>query len=303
MLDDDGNLKYAANSKNFLIPNSIDRDFTIYSVDADGTLHEVIKAGSGTETVELASPGQLQTTLANDQVIKLIVKGRIHGKDIKYMRQLISDNNLQSIDLYDAQIITNSSSPYYQNYTTTKNVMGNYAFQGFKKLIYMRLPSTITRIGNDAFSNSGLKSIVIPDKVTYIGEDAFAYCSSITTVLVGKGVKTISKGAFYCSPVKDIYVTPLTPPSISSYLLSSNPTIHVYASALARYQASSWAEYGTIVGDLTDEIVDGIEAPFENTEASPREGLDVIYDLMGRKVTNLKPGNIYIRNGKKFMMK
>ena len=303
MLDDDGNLKYAANSKNFLIPNSIDRDFTIYSVDADGTLHEVIKAGSGTETVELASPGQLQTTLANDQVIKLIVKGRIHGKDIKYMRQLISDNNLQSIDLYDAQIITNSSSPYYQNYTTTKNVMGNYAFQGFKKLIYMRLPSTITRIGNDAFSNSGLKSIVIPDKVTYIGEDAFAYCSSLTTVLVGKGVKTISKGAFYSSPVKDIYVTPLTPPSISSYLLSSNPTIHVYASALARYQASSWAEYGTIVGDLTDEIVDGIEAPFENTEASPREGLDVIYDLMGRKVTNLKPGNIYIRNGKKFMMK
>ena len=88
----------------------------------------------------------------------------------------------------------------------------------------------------------------------------------------------------------------------SSYAFSSNPTIHVYASALAKYQASAWAEYGTIVGDLTDDIIDGIEEISEYSDYSENsEYSDSCYDLMGRKVTDLKPGSIYLRNGKKFI--
>ena len=303
MLDADGTIKYAANANDICIPTSIGRDFTIYSVDADGSLHEVPMAGSGTETVELSAPGKLETTLENEYVIKLIVKGRIHGKDIKYMRQLITENHLQSINLEQAQIVS-SSIAYYQNYRTTANVMGDYAFQGFSKLASMTLPLTITQIGTNAFSSSGLKTIEIPDKVTSIGEDAFAYCNQLKTVLLGKGVKSLSKGTFYGSPVKDVYVMPLTPPSVSSYLFSSNPTIHVYASALSKYQASDWANYGTIVGDLTDDIVDGMEDLREYSEYSEHsESSDATYDLMGRKVTTLRPETIYIRNGKKFMKK
>ena len=303
MLDEEGNVKYAANSKNICIPRSVGRpgvDFTIYSLDPDGSLHEVTRAGNGTEAVELSAAGRLQTTLENEQVIKLIVKGKIHGKDIKYMRQLISDNNLQSIDLENAQIITNNTYPYYQSYKTTANVMGNYAFQGFTKLVSMKLPLTIITIASNAFSSTGLRQIVIPDKVTSIGEDAFAYCSQLRTVLVGKGVKSISKGAFYSSSVKDIYVTPLTPPSVSSYLLSSNPTIHVYASALEKYKASAWAEYGTIVGDLTDDIVDGIE---EIEDSRDIRDINVgIYDMQGRRVSKTGKG-IYIVDGKKILMR
>ena len=303
MLDEEGNVKYAANSKNICLPKSVGRpgvDFTIYSLDPDGSLHEVTRAGSGTEVVELTAAGRLQSTLENDQVIKLIVKGKIHGKDIKYMRQLVTDNNLQSIDLEQAQIVTNNTYSYYQSYKTTANVMGNYAFQGFAKLISTKLPLTITSIGSNAFSSTGLRQIVIPDKVTSIGEDAFAYCNQLKTVLVGNGVKTISKGAFYGSAVKDIYVTPLTPPSVSSYLLSSNPTIHVYASALSKYQASAWAEYGTIVGDLTDDIVDGIE---EIKDSKDIRDFNVgIYDMQGRRVSKTGKG-IYIVDGKKILMR
>lgn len=136
--------------------------------------------------------------------------------------------------------------------------------------------------------------------MTSIGEDAFAYCDQLRTVLIGKGMKSLSKGAFYDSPVKDIYVTPLTPPSVSSYLLSSNPTIHVYTSALEKYKASGWAEFGTIVGDLTDEIVDGIENVKESHEIkNVGEG---IYDLQGRRVNKMSKG-IYIVGGKKILMK
>ena len=303
MLDDEDNIKYAANAKNLCIPTCVGRDFTIYSLDADGSLHEVPRAGSGTETVELASAGSLQSTLENEQVIKLIVKGKIHGRDIKYMRQLITNNNLQSIDLENAQIITNNTYSYYQSYKTSKNVMGEYAFHGFKKLINMQLPLTITKIGSNAFSSTGLKKIIIPDNVTTIGEDAFAYCDNLAIVLIGNGVKTLSKGAFYSSPVKDVYATPLTPPSVSDYLFSSNPIIHVYPSAVQAYMNSRWADYGTIVGDLTEDIVVGVEDLKALNDFNDINSFnDGIYDLQGRRVT--QPGKgIYIVGGKKILLK
>ena len=53
----------------------------------------------------------------SDQVIKLIIDGRINGKDIKYMRQLIDENNLQSIDLTDAKV-SSGGGYYYSSYDT-----------------------------------------------------------------------------------------------------------------------------------------------------------------------------------------
>ena len=292
MLDADGTIKYAANAKDISIPTSIGNDFTIYSVDADGTLQEVTRAGSGTERVHLTTAGTLQATLQNEHVINLIVSGPINTTDRNYMKQLITSNNLQAIDLE-------------QTTPASTTLIGANVFQGQKKLISMKLPlKKITSIGSNAFSNTGLRMIEIPDRVTSVGEDAFAYCNNLNIVIIGKGAKTMSKGVFYSSNVKDVYVKALTPPSTSSYLFSSNPTIHVYASALSKYQASDWANYGTIVGDLTDEIVDAIEAVDEEALSQTENDEEVaIYDLMGRKTTHLKPGNIYICNGKKFLMK
>ena len=241
--------------------------------------------------------------LMSEQAIKVTIAGNINGKDIKYMRQLIDEGNLASIDLTAAKI-TSGGGYYYQSYSTALNVMGAYAFDSFKKLVSMKLPLTITKIGDRAFRFSGLKMIEIPDRVTSIGLEAFGGSSMLTAVIVGKKVSSIAQGVFYNSPVKDVYVKALTPPTLSDYIFNSNPTIHVYASALSKYQASSWAKFGTIVGDLTDDMIDGIETPFEGTEVFPRGDSDgATYDLMGRRVTDLKPGTIYIRNGKKFMMK
>ena len=300
MLDDDNNIMYATNAKNLYIPTSIGQDFTIYSCDADGSLHEVTKAGNGTEAVELSSAGKLQSVLENDQVIKLIISGRINGRDIKHMRQLIADNNLQSIDLSQAHIVSGGGA-YYQSYTTSLNTMGDYAFADFKKLISIKLPSSITKIGACAFDKTGLKSIIIPDKVTTVGHDAFGSSSKLRTVVIGKKVTQLDKGTFYGSGIKDAYVIPLTPPSVGPYLFSSNPTIHVYASALEAYQNSQWAEYGTIVGDLTDEIIDSIENLKDFKDINDPNF--ATYDLMGRRVTEMKPGTIYIRNGKKIYVK
>jgi hypothetical protein len=295
MLDADDNIVYASNAKNVYIPTIVGNDFTIYSYDADGSLHEVTKAGNGTEYVELATAGTLRTKLENNQVIKLILKGPINTTDLNYMKQLVTNENLKSIDLEQA-VITNFPN----------------TFQSNANLVVIKLPLSLTSIAGNAFSHSSLKSVIIPDNVTSIGGDAFAYNSGLTSVVIGKSVKTMEQGVFYGSGnIKEAYVLPLTPPQlngVSDYLFSGNKrTIHVYASALEAYQAANWERFGTLVGDLTDEMVDGIQAIGEEQEDMANGQWPMAngstYDLFGRKVTDPKPGNIYIRGGKKFMPK
>jgi hypothetical protein len=76
--------------------------------------------------------------------------------------------------------------------------------------------------------------------------------------------------------------------------------IHVYASSLAKYQASNWAKFGTLVGDLED-CIDGIESVDElkvKNEVSDEE----VYDLSGRKISpQLKNKGVYIVNGRKVL--
>ena len=298
---------FFANAKNLCIPTSLGRDLKLYSYDADGSLHEVIRTGSGAEIVELAEAGTLEQKLT-DQAIKATVIGNINGSDIKYLRSLITAGNLQSIDLASAHVVSGGAA-YYQSYRTANDVMGAYAFDSFKTLMSMRLPLTINKIGDRAFRFSGLKMADIPDLVTSIGLEAFGGCEMLTTVIVGRSVTSISQGVFYNSPVKHAYVKALTPPALSDYIFNSNPTIHVHPEALEAYLASDWAKFGTIVGDLTDEVIDGIEELNEPNDSKDLKSVNDpgdlstgIFDLMGRRVTTLQPGRIYIRNGKKYML-
>ena len=176
--------------------------------------------------------------------------------------------------------------------------MGMYIFDGFKQLASIRLPLMITSIGDRSFRSLGIRMIEIPDAVTSVGLEAFGDCGMLSTVILGKNLKTMSQGVFYNCPVKDVYVKALTPPTLADYVFNSNPTIHVSASALEKYQASNWTKFGTIVGDL-DDYIDGIE----NVDGEfAEDGCESpVYDLTGRRVTGLQSGTIYIQDGHKFM--
>lgn len=61
----------------------------------------------------------------------------------------------------------------------------------------LRLPETVTAIGQGAFANlEGLKTIIIPGTVKRIESDAFAYNSTLETVIMEEGVEYIGWGAF-----------------------------------------------------------------------------------------------------------
>ena len=319
MLDAEGNIKYASNDKAFSVPSSVGHagiDFFIYAIDADGTLHEVQKAGDGEEKVQNTA-GKLSTMLS-DQAIKATISGSINSSDIKYMRQLIDEGNLISIDLTNARVISGGSPYLTENgtsYRTSSNNMGSKAFERFGALISIDFPLSLKKIDSWSFSRTGLSKVVVPDNVTTIGGDAFSYCKSLRTLVLGKGVKTLESGVFFASDnLLNVYAQPLTPPTrngVLEHLFSMGDkavaarVIHVYPSAVEAYVNAGWGMCGTIVGDLTTEMLDAIESPeADNTEIwSKIQEDNQCYDLFGRKVTNVMPGTIYIRNGKKFMMK
>ena len=58
------------------------------------------------------------------------------------------------------------------------------------------LPDTVTEIGSDAFSDSGIQSIVIPDTVTCIDGAAFYNCNGLTEVKLPSSLTELGNKAF-----------------------------------------------------------------------------------------------------------
>ncbi len=84
-----------------------------------------------------------------------------------------------------------------------KTVLLTYPQSKEDALYYV--PSTVTEIGDYAFSNSIVAEIKLPDGVQTIGKFAFDSCT-VKTINIPSSVKTISKGAFSNSGIESIVV-------------------------------------------------------------------------------------------------
>jgi len=58
------------------------------------------------------------------------------------------------------------------------------------------IPTSVTKIGKNAFWGCNMESIEIPASVVEIGECAFGLCKKLKSVFISKEVKTIGVGAF-----------------------------------------------------------------------------------------------------------
>ena len=70
------------------------------------------------------------------------------------------------------------------------------AFSGCKDLTSVTIPSTVTKIGNNAFWYSGITSITIPKGVTSIEEQTFYCCENLASVILPDGLTSIGNYAF-----------------------------------------------------------------------------------------------------------
>lgn len=75
------------------------------------------------------------------------------------------------------------------------------------------IPSSVTSIGDGAFSKSGIRQLVIPNTVTSIGSSAFRDCTVLTSITLPNGITTIEDNTFYdCVNLTDITI----PDSVNS---------------------------------------------------------------------------------------
>lgn len=91
---------------------------------------------------------------------------------------------------------------------STVKTIGAYAFDGSNLKGELVIPEGVTSIGNYAFQNTDITSVVIPSTVKSIGSSAFSGCESLTTVKFivtdGEGIEEIGAYAFKGSALTEI---------------------------------------------------------------------------------------------------
>lgn len=123
---------------------------------------------------------------------------------------------------------TDSNGKY--GYTKLTNVnfaddvtqIGNYTFQGCRKLDLKSLPNNLTTIGEHAFQwcdNLALTSL--PEGITSIGTYAFANCPKLALTSLPENLKGITTGAFSGCPKLNLTALPENITYISTYGFTS----------------------------------------------------------------------------------
>ena len=163
-------------------------------------------------TLKLDEAGTLPNKISYDQknlITNLKIVGKINGTDLKFIREMAgrdfngekTDGKLSILDLSEAKIVAGGDAyaRFSENYYTSNDKLGDYAFYGCSGLTSLTLPSSVTKIGCYALSSCiGLTSLTLPSSVTEIGEHAFLSCRGLTNFTIPSGVTKIGGAAFFC---------------------------------------------------------------------------------------------------------
>ena len=168
-------------------------------------------------TIKLEEAGTLPSKIGDTKKYKITnlkIMGEINGTDLRFIREMAgcdykgmgTEGKLVTLDLSEAKIVEGGDFyygyyDYYDHhsyyYTTSDDVIGDYAFSDCSSLTSLTLPSSVTSIGGHAFEKcSGLTSLTLPSSVISIAEFAFRYCSGLTSLTIPSGVTTIDYYAF-----------------------------------------------------------------------------------------------------------
>jgi hypothetical protein len=172
-------------------------------------------------------------------------------------------------------ITVNASNQYYSseggilyNKTKTQLIAAPGAISGTAAIL-----STVTTIGNNAFSNCrGLTGVTLPTGVTSIGNNAFSDCTGLTGITIPSGLMSIGDYAFSgCAVLSEITI-PASVTSIGYYAFNnwgwsdSPQTINImgYSSQAAAeaawgfswiYNCDATINYlGISVGDINEQF-------------------------------------------------
>ena len=151
-------------------------------------------------------------------ITSLSVSGMLNGTDIALLRKMIIDGSLKHLDIENAQIVSGGDNSDGNLLITKGNIIDKRFFSECSRLISIKLPHSVTSIGDYAFKGcSNLTSVNIPNSVTSIGGDAFFNCSNLTSVNIPNSMTSIGDYAFNsCTGLNSITI-PNSVTSIGDY--------------------------------------------------------------------------------------
>ena len=180
-------------NKIFSISDQLDYDVKTTAMDSQSGLEQAIGATN------------------MKKVVSLKATGTINGYDIFMIRTKMT--NLQNLDLTDADIVANGFA-YYENNSTTDNVVGDYSFYKLNNLVTLKLPKNAITIGDHAVAScSSLESVDFPKNLKNIKNESFSYCSKLDNVILPDGLESIGENSYSnsfagCRNLKTIQIPP-----------------------------------------------------------------------------------------------
>lgn len=127
---------------------------------------------------------------------------------------------------------------------STITSIGENAFSG-TGITSLEIPASVREISRGAFSGSALCEISLPDNLSRITEGLFQNCNSLRIVRLGKRTESLGNYIFDGCPLEHIYISAELPPYVSDGTFSNSSqlfescTLHVPAGSKALYRNHS----------------------------------------------------------------
>lgn len=180
-------------------------------------------------------------------------------------------------------------------------------------------PNAIEEIGDRAFWQCGkLQELQLSSKLKSIGREGLYYCKGLKTIYFPSTLETLgAESCEYWKNVKSIYCAAEIPPVCIDSELNPGSTpfgdygddfvnrtpqdtpVYVPIGSAELYRNAWGWNYFTNFIETDDFPSSGIR----EVDNGRKEPSAIIYDVFGKKVDKPVPGNIYIRDGKKFILK
>lgn len=149
-------------------------------------------------------PGQLAAECAVPSRAGVItVTGSVDASDLAYLAATIEE--LHTLDLSGVTVAAYRGPRVGANvYSAPADVLPPYILAGLRAA-HVRLPASITAIGEGALMDSRIEEVVIPQGVTRVGADAFAQCRRLTRAELSEGMATVEARTFEgCGLLADV---------------------------------------------------------------------------------------------------
>jgi hypothetical protein len=154
---------------------------------------------------------------------RLKIEGPLNADDIRWLRNLCRNHNLQALDLSDAYIVDEKGLPSaympdtafafnhglkYIALPKSIKVIGRRCFYDSNGLEYIKMYDNVGTIESEAFANAvSLLDFTLPANLERMGDRVFWQCSNIRQMLLPENVKEIGINAFgFCRNLRGLHI-------------------------------------------------------------------------------------------------